>query len=123
MGGKYVYFKNAWVSITRNKGRNILIGIIIVVISCACAVTLAIKNSANKLIESYENQYQVEASIGVNRKEMMENFNPSSSDKDSLIDNYNSIDSISIDDIKIMQIVIMYHHIIIQQVLEWTLIL
>lgn len=92
--------KNAWVSITRNKGRNILIGIIIVVISCACAVTLAIKNSANKLIESYENQYQVEASIGVNRKEMMENFNPSSSDKDSLIDNYNSIDSISIDDIK-----------------------
>ena len=26
--------KNAWLSITRNKGRNILIGIIIVVIAC-----------------------------------------------------------------------------------------
>ena len=43
--------KNAWISITRNKSRNILIAIIITVISAACAITLAIRNSANKIVE------------------------------------------------------------------------
>ena len=44
--------KNAMISITRNKGRNILIGAIILVIACACTVTLAINNIANDLIDS-----------------------------------------------------------------------
>lgn len=34
--------KNAWISITRNKGRNILMGIIILVIACATTISLAI---------------------------------------------------------------------------------
>ena len=42
-------FKNAFTSIKRNKGRNILIALIIIVISAACAVTLAIRESANYL--------------------------------------------------------------------------
>ena len=46
--------KNAYLSIIRNKERNILIGIIILVISCASAVTLAIKTSDSKIINSYE---------------------------------------------------------------------
>lgn len=63
-------FKNAITSITRNKGRNILIGIIVVVISSAAAVTLAIRNSAKSLIESYEKEYEVTATIGINRESM-----------------------------------------------------
>lgn len=62
--------KNALVSISRNKGRNLLIGIIVVVISCAATITLAIRNSAQALITSYENQYEVTATIGVNRESM-----------------------------------------------------
>ena len=62
--------KNAFVSITRNKGRNLLIGIIIVVIACSATITLAIKSSAKNLIESYENQYDVTATIGINRESM-----------------------------------------------------
>ncbi len=62
--------KNALISITRNKGRNLLIGIIIVVIALASAVTLAIRNSASSLINSYENKYDVKATIGVNRENM-----------------------------------------------------
>ena len=53
--------KNALVSISRNKGRNILIGIIIVVISAACAITLSIRNSADKIVTAYESKYNVEA--------------------------------------------------------------
>ena len=62
--------KNALVSITRNKGRNLLIAIIVVVISCATTITLAIRSSAQNLIESYENQYDVTATIGINRDSM-----------------------------------------------------
>lgn len=43
--------KNAITSIFRNKGRNVLIGIIIIVISCSAAITLAITNSANKIMK------------------------------------------------------------------------
>ena len=64
--------KNAWISITRNKGRNILMGIIIFVIACASTVTLAIQNTAHSLITSYRNAYQVEATIGFNRGNMKE---------------------------------------------------
>ena len=62
--------KNALVSITRNKGRNLLIGIIIVVIAASTTITLAIKSSAKNLIESYESQYDVTATIGINRESM-----------------------------------------------------
>ena len=47
--------KNAFVSISRNKGRNILIGIIITVIACACTIALAIRNTANMTVEEYQN--------------------------------------------------------------------
>ena len=69
-------FKNALTSIVRNKGRNLLIGIIILVISCAVSVTLAINSSSRRLIESYESKYEVEATIGMNRENMMKDFNP-----------------------------------------------
>lgn len=45
-------FKNAFRNIRRNKGRNILIGLIIVVISAACAITLAIRESASDIVTS-----------------------------------------------------------------------
>lgn len=47
--------KNSLISIARNKGRNILIGIIILVIACASTVTLAIRNTANNLVKDYKN--------------------------------------------------------------------
>ncbi len=62
--------KNALISITRNKGRNLLIGMIVVVISCAVTVTLAIRSSATSLIKSYEEKYDVVATIGMNRESM-----------------------------------------------------
>lgn len=65
--------KNAWISITRNKGRNLLIGIIILVIAVSASISLAIQNSASKLIESYENSYDITATIGMDRKSMMGN--------------------------------------------------
>lgn len=97
-------FKNAWLSIKRRKGRNLLIGIIILVISCASAITLAIKNSASNLIESYENQYQVEATIEVDRSTLMGQGQPgentsSSTSKEDMKDKFSSISSLTIDNV------------------------
>lgn len=93
--------KNAWVSITRNKGRNILMGIIIVVIACATAVSLAIISAADKLVESYSNKYDITATIGINRQKMMENFDPNDeSSRDKAKENFNAMESITIDDIE-----------------------
>lgn len=67
-------FKNALRNITRNKGRNILTGIILVVIGSAAAVTLAIRQSANNIVESYEKENKLTATISFDRRNMMESF-------------------------------------------------
>lgn len=91
--------KNAWKLIIRNKGRNILIGIIIVVISAACAVTLSIRNSANALVDAYEEKNNVEATLSFNRESLMGNFSGGKDNLESNIDTFNNIDAITIDDI------------------------
>ncbi len=93
--------KNALTSIVRNKGRNLLIGIIIIVIACAVSVTLAINNSSSSLIASYASMYEVEATIGVNRENMMQNFNPEDKEgsKDEMLEMFNSASSLTEEDI------------------------
>lgn len=93
--------KNAMLSITRNKGRNILIGVIILVIACACTVTLAINNTAKDLINSYESAYDRELTISFNRENMMKDVD--FSNKDNMEDTKNKLNTITsytIDDVK-----------------------
>lgn len=94
--------KNALTSIARNRGRNLLIGIIILVISCAISVTLAINNSSSSLIKSYEKKYEVEATIGINRENMMTNFNPEDriASKEEMQEAFNRASLITISDIE-----------------------
>ncbi len=93
--------KNAMISITRNKGRNILIGVIILVIACACTVTLAINNTAKDLINSYESAYDKELTISFNRENMMKDVDFSNKDNmEDAKDKFNNIASLSIDDVK-----------------------
>lgn len=66
--------KNAFKSITRTKWRNILIGVIIVVIAISSCVALSIKNSATKLIESYENSSEIIANISLDRSSMQKDL-------------------------------------------------
>ena len=87
--------KNIW----RNKMRNILIGIIIVVIASACAVTLAIRSSADKIIKAYEEKYPVEATIGMDREALMNSLKENDSQED-MIDAFNNIESITIDEVE-----------------------
>ena len=92
--------KNAWISIIRNKSRNILIGSIILVIACCCTVTLAINNTANDLINSYDSAYEKELTISFNREAMRGDMNFSRDNMEDMKEKFNNINSYTIDDIK-----------------------
>lgn len=94
--------KNAITSITRNKGRNILIGLVILVIACTTSITLAINNTSTNLINTYKSKYQTEATLGINRENMMKDFNPENKEetKENMREKFSSISSISVDSIK-----------------------
>ena len=94
-------FKNAMISITRNKGRNILIGVIILVIAFATTITLAINNTASDLINSYKSAYDKELTISFNRDNMMKDFDFSNRDNmEDAKEKFNKISSYTIDDVK-----------------------
>lgn len=63
--------KNAWRNVVRSKGRNILIGIIILVIAISSCVALSIREAAKQARESSMSQLEVTGQITVNRQEMM----------------------------------------------------
>ena len=93
--------KNAFISITRNKGRNILIGVIILVIACAATITLAINNTASDLISSYKNSYDKELTISFDREKMMKNVDFSDKDnRESVKEKFDNVASYTIDDVK-----------------------
>ena len=92
--------KNSLISIFRNKGRNILIGLIILVIACSSTVTLAIRNTANNLVKNYEESQEIIASISFNRKQLQENFKPGEDSAQENIEKFNEIQQLTIDDIK-----------------------
>ena len=93
--------KNAMISIIRNKGRNILIGVIIFVIACACTITLAINNTANDLINSYKSAYDKELTISFNRENMMKDFDFSNKDnREDMKEKFNNISSYTVEDVK-----------------------
>ena len=83
--------KNAWISIMRNKGRNILIAIIVMVISASCAVTLAIKESANDIVSAYQEKNPVEATIGMDRNRLLDSLREENTSQEKMINAFNDI--------------------------------
>ncbi|MBS7020916.1 MAG: ABC transporter permease [Firmicutes bacterium] len=94
------FIKNAWLTIKRNVGRNLLVAIIFIVIACACTVTLAIKTSANQLIQSYDSKYDIEASIQLNREAVMKDFEAGTDNLENNQKKLEQISSLSVDEIK-----------------------
>ena len=91
--------KNSLLSIIRNKGRNLLIGLIILVIASASTVTLAIRNTANNLVKDYEKSHDIIATISFNRKKLTDNFKGGEDAQKSNIEAFNDIQSITYDDV------------------------
>jgi len=66
-------FKNALRSISRSKGRNILVGIIVLVIAVSTCVALSIREAATKAKESTLDSIQITAQISVDRQSLAKN--------------------------------------------------
>lgn len=64
--------KNALKSISRSKGRNILIGIIIVVIAISSCVSLSIKNAADTAQQEGINEINITGQITLDRQKLMQ---------------------------------------------------
>ncbi|NEG54313.1 ABC transporter permease [Bifidobacterium platyrrhinorum] len=75
--------KNAWRSVVRNKGRNILIVIIVAIIAAAATIGLAIRGAAETAREDGLSSTSVTATIGVDREAMMSKAQKASSSSDS----------------------------------------
>ena len=71
------------------------------VIACCSTITLAIKNTATSLINSYKDAYEVEATIGFNRENMKDKFDFTNKEgMDDMKENFDNISSLTVDDIK-----------------------
>lgn len=92
--------KNVLTSIKRNKGRNILISIIIIVIAASCAITLSIMNSANKIVNAYHEKYQIKATIGMNRQNLMHSFKKDDASQEDMINTFNNMEGLTISQIE-----------------------
>lgn len=89
--------KNALKSISRSKGRNILIGIIILVIAGSSCVALSIRNSANEIVSAQKEGYDITATLGINREALRSSSQSSGSDMKSVMD---SIPTLTVDQLK-----------------------
>lgn len=91
--------KNALTSIKRSKGRNILIGIIIIVIAVSATITLAIRSSADNIIKAYEEKNEIEATITMNRRSLMEKLREGNKAQEEMINAFNDIKNLTEDEI------------------------
>ena len=92
--------KNSLVSIFRNKGRNILIGLIILTIACSTTVTLAIRNTANNIVKSYEEANDLIATISFDRTKLMGEFKGGKDAQKENIEAFNNVESYTLDNVK-----------------------
>lgn len=88
--------KNAWRSITRSKGRNILIGIIIFVIAVSACIALSIGEAAETARQDSEDQLSITGQISVNRQAMMQNQGSKEDKKEAMT----NMEELSLDDLK-----------------------
>ena len=91
--------KNAWKSISRSKGRNILIGIIVAVIAISSCIGLSIRNAAKKAEEQGLESLSVTATISFDRQSLMQNAE--NKDASDFREQMKNIESLSIDDMKV----------------------
>jgi len=89
--------KNACRSITRSFGRNVLIGIIVIVIAVSSSVALSIKRAAAKAEETGLADLQITAQISVDRQAMMEQARSAGGDMREAMQN---ITDLSLDELK-----------------------
>lgn len=76
--------KNALKGITRAKGRSILIGIIVLVISLSACISLSIQSASDQAAEDAMKNLKITAQIGIDREAMMQGKDSKEDKKEAL---------------------------------------
>lgn len=87
--------KNAWINIKRHLGRNILIGLIVLVVALSSTIALSINTSGNKLIESYKGKNELAVSFRLDMSKLRDESNTYTKLTVSDIENYADSDYVS----------------------------
>lgn len=96
--------KNAWRSISRAKVRNILIGIIVLVIATSSCIALSIREASATAKEQYLEEIEITAQISVNRQSKMQGFSKDSEggfDRDAMKDMLANQESLTLEELRI----------------------
>lgn len=88
--------KNALRSISRSRGRNILIGIIIFVISLSSCLALSIREAAATAENSALDDLEITASISLDRQAVMENYE----DRDAMKEAIGQVQNLSLEELE-----------------------
>lgn len=94
--------KNALKNLTRSKGRNILIGIIVFVIAVSACLGLSIRQASKNAKEEAMEKLTIKAQISIDRESMMKDMQSDMEpgqgfDRDSFKENFQKQESLSID--------------------------
>ena len=92
--------KNAWKNVTRSKGRNILIGIIVFVIAVSACISLSIRQAAETAKESGMSNTEVTGEISINRQAMMNSMGEDGADRSEMKEKMSEVKELSLTKLK-----------------------
>lgn len=88
--------KNAWKNVIRSKGRNLLIGLIVLVISTSACISLSIRESAENIEESGLENTEITGQIAVDRQSMMKSMEESNADQSQMKEKISQTQELSV---------------------------
>lgn len=92
--------KNAWKNVIRSKGRNILIGVIVLLISISACVSLSIRQAAKEAKEEGLENVEITGQISVDRQSMMRSMGDAGADKSEMKEKMSGMEELTVDELE-----------------------
>lgn len=92
--------KNAWKNVIRSKGRNLLIGLIVLVIATSACISLSIREAAENAKESGLENTEITGQIAVDRQSMMESMRESNADQSQMKEKISQTQELSVSELE-----------------------
>ena len=92
--------KNAWKNVIRSKGRNILIGLIVLVVSISACISLSIRQAAESAQEDGLENVEITGQITVDRQSMMQSMGEAGADRSQMKEKMADMEELSVEDLK-----------------------
>lgn len=92
--------KNAWKNVIRSKGRNILIGLIVFMISLSTCISLCIRQAAKEAQKTGLENVQITGQISVDRHSMMQKMGEEGADRSQMREGMQAMQDLSVEELE-----------------------